>query len=611
VNNVLQARATGGSAAAAAGDINDLSLVEVNSLLGKLSDRKRSLHRGMEVLDYQLVREFLAQVKKNKEEQRAAIDNELGLLTADLATLEEGIRVENVNSDAGGSGDQSGKRKRTASPAFGGGGSGSSSGTAADDGSGAVYIRTSNWADAEDYAVAKSELSGEGAAGGGAVEGSGGATEPCAVDQCSNTDGGHGRELCINHDGQLDAHERCKGAACSKCVLTAAAGPATSAEDDREMPRRRRRMQQHHRDLEAAYFDTHERQEGNGPNAALKHFQYNVSRFTRYSKFTIFAQLSYNPLGPGSSSIVSSIEFDKHDENFATAGVTKEIKIYEYKSIVEQPQIETHCPVKRMQCRSKISCLSWNPYFKEWIASSDYEGVVSCWDAYTGQRLSQYEEHEKRAWSVDFCKTKPKMLASGSDDLKVKIWDVDVPRQSVATVTSKANVCCVKFNPESANYIAFGSADHHIHYYDLRHLKKELFVFKGHAKAVSYVRFLSATELVSASTDSTLKLWSTTQNECTRTFTGHTNEKNFVGLSVSNDYIACGSENNAVYTYYKSLPRPVVCHKFPANKKAGRQSESSATDSNDFVSSVCWKKDSNVLLAANSQGTINVMTLTH
>ena len=40
--------------------------------------------------------------------------------------------------------------------------------------------------------------------------------------------------------------------------------------------------------------------------------------------------------------------------------------------------------------------------------------------------------------------------------------------------------------------------DHHIHYYDLRNLKNELFTFKGHAKAVSYVRFLSATELVSA-----------------------------------------------------------------------------------------------------------------
>lgn len=31
----------------------------------------------------------------------------------------------------------------------------------------------------------------------------------------------------------------------------------------------------------------------------------------------------------------------------------------------------------------------------------------------------EYEEHEKRAWSVDFSRTEPKMLVSGSDDCKV------------------------------------------------------------------------------------------------------------------------------------------------------------------------------------------------
>lgn len=31
----------------------------------------------------------------------------------------------------------------------------------------------------------------------------------------------------------------------------------------------------------------------------------------------------------------------------------------------------------------------------------------------------EYEEHEKRAWSVDFSYTEPSMLVSGSDDCKV------------------------------------------------------------------------------------------------------------------------------------------------------------------------------------------------
>jgi E3 ubiquitin-protein ligase RFWD2 len=49
---------------------------------------------------------------------------------------------------------------------------------------------------------------------------------------------------------------------------------------------------------------------------------------------------------------------------------------------------------------------------------ADYDGTVSVWDAFTGQRVMAYEEHEKRAWSVDFAPTQPQILASGSDDSK-------------------------------------------------------------------------------------------------------------------------------------------------------------------------------------------------
>jgi WD40 repeat protein len=58
-----------------------------------------------------------------------------------------------------------------------------------------------------------------------------------------------------------------------------------------------------------------------------------------------------------------------------------------------------------------------------------------------------------------------------------------------------------------------GSADHHIHYFDLRNASMPLYVFKGHRKAVSYVKFISPTELASASTDSTLRLWDV-QRDC-------------------------------------------------------------------------------------------------
>lgn len=36
----------------------------------------------------------------------------------------------------------------------------------------------------------------------------------------------------------------------------------------------------------------------------------------------------------------------------------------------------------------------------------------------------EYEEHEKRVWSVDFSRVEPSMLVSGSDDCKVLLQHI-------------------------------------------------------------------------------------------------------------------------------------------------------------------------------------------
>lgn len=46
--------------------------------------------------------------------------------------------------------------------------------------------------------------------------------------------------------------------------------------------------------------------------------------------------------------------------------------------------------------------------------------------------------------------------------------------------------------------VFFVFADHCVHYYDLRNTKQPIMVFKGHRKAVSYAKFVSGEEIVSA-----------------------------------------------------------------------------------------------------------------
>ncbi|XP_072045173.1 E3 ubiquitin-protein ligase COP1-like isoform X2 [Amphiura filiformis] len=377
---------------------------------------------------------------------------------------------------------------------------------------------------------------------------------------------------------------------------------------DSTLASRRKRLHNHYEDLESCYFSIRQCELAPGEARAkeqLEQFTDSLSKFTKFSSMRPLATLSYADVYNGSS-IVSSIEFDKDNDFFAIAGVTKKIKVFEYDTVI-MDAVDIHYPAHEMVCHSKISSVCWSAYHKGMLASSDYEGTVTLWDAFSATKTRLFQEHEKRCWSVDFNRVDPKLLASGSDDAKVKLWATN-QEHSVTCLEAKANVCCVKFNPSKMYSLAFGSADHCVHYYDLRYPKQPLNVFKGHRKAVSYTRFVNSEEIVSASTDSQLKLWNVEKPHCLRTFRGHVNEKNFVGLAGNDDYIACGSENNSLYVYYKGLSKQLLTFKFDTVRSV-LDKDKKEEDGNEFVSAVSWRTGSNVVVAANSQGTIKVLEL--
>ncbi|KAI3713553.1 hypothetical protein L1987_72132 [Smallanthus sonchifolius] len=195
------------------------------------------------------------------------------------------------------------------------------------------------------------------------------------------------------------------------------------------------------------------------------------------------------------------------------------------------------CAVE-MPNKSKLSSICWNSYIRNYLASTDYDGVVKIWDAGTGEAISHHIEHERRAWSVDFSRVDPIKLASGSDDCSVKLWSIN-EKKSLATIKTAANVCCVQFSPYSTHLLSFGSADYRTYCYDLRNVSTPMCTLSGHGRAVSYVKFLDCGTLVSASTDNTLKLWDL-------------NKADFGSLSTSS-CILTFKETNEVYPDQKLL----------------------------------------------------------
>lgn len=309
------------------------------------------------------------------------------------------------------------------------------------------------------------------------------------------------------------------------------------------------------------------------------------------------------------NAMVCCASWDRDGELFATAGTSKSICVYETSAVVRLGA-RVHCPALEFKAQSKVSALCCNPYVKQSLASGDYQGVVQLWDV--AKEVSTWENttHRRRVWSIDFSDVDPTKLASGSDDGTVRVFSTTT-KESVCVLNNRANVCSVKFHPTSAHLLAIGSADHKVHCYDLRQPNAPLATLQGHRKAVSYVRWVG-NEIVSASTDNTLKLWDITRRDprkaCVRTYMGHTNEKNFVGLSANaNGYIACGSEDNVVHVYAKHSSSPVACYGF--NAEGATPITQNRRDKGGFISSVAWSPDNKHLIAANSRGHLKILEL--
>ena len=324
----------------------------------------------------------------------------------------------------------------------------------------------------------------------------------------------------------------------------------------------------------------------------LEAFSASVAGFTRYDRMRVVGEVRQDDAlagparGGGQGAVVSSIEFDRDLDFFATAEVSKRVHVFDFRDVcdfrdrgdfrVGAAATQHHfgaAPAQTITTRSKLSCLSFNKHVREHVATSDYEGVVTVWNAETKTAVAEFEEHDKRAWSVDYCRVDHRLLASGSDDGRVKIWSTS-QEGSVLELDLRANVCCAQYGPDDAHRLAVGCADHRVHLFDLRFPKCPVASLGGHRKAVSYARFLSAgEELVSASTDSTMRVWDVRAVVSSRApsgppaslapsgvLEGHVNERNFVGLAAAErpDRVR---ETNEVFVP-QVVNRPVVAYDF-------------------------------------------------
>ncbi|KAL4656121.1 E3 ubiquitin-protein ligase RFWD2 isoform X3 [Arapaima gigas] len=336
---------------------------------------------------------------------------------------------------------------------------------------------------------------------------------------------------------------------------------------------RRKRLTAHFDDLEQCYFSNRMSRLTDDSKTVnqLDDFMECLSKFTRYNSVRPLATLSYASDLYNGSSIVSSNVLACEDLEILGPwpGNSPDFNPIENLWSILKKQVDKQ---KHRNC-DKLQAL----IMQEWVAISQdlAQKLIS-------SMPGQIAEVLKKKGHVCFACSLNVFVA-----FSVKLWSTNLDN-SVASIEAKANVCCVKFSPTSRYHLAFGCADHCVHYYDLRNTKQPIMVFKGHRKAVSYAKFVNGEEIVSASTDSQLKLWNVNKPHCLRSFKGHINEKNFVGLASNGDYVACGDENNSLYLYYKGLSKTLLTFKFDTVKSV-LDKDKKEDDTNEFVSAVCWR----------------------
>jgi len=137
------------------------------------------------------------------------------------------------------------------------------------------------------------------------------------------------------------------------------------------------------------------------------------------------------------------------------------------------------------------------------------------------------------------------LIASGSADSTVKLWDADSGKRIRAIMRHPFPISCVAFSPDS-NIIAAGSEAGTITLWDVNY-KERIKTLKGQEGAVCSIQFShDGSFLISGSADSVIRLWDMRSGKEALKLSGHTDSINSLALSPDGKQLASASTDGSV-----------------------------------------------------------------
>ena len=189
--------------------------------------------------------------------------------------------------------------------------------------------------------------------------------------------------------------------------------------------------------------------------------------------------------------------------------------------------------------QDSVNSVSFSPDGKM-IASGSDDNTVKLWDVVTGRELRTFSRHQ---FSVSLVSFSPngKIIASGSAEV-MKLWDVATGREFRTFTGHQLGVNSVSFSPDG-KIIASGSADKTVKLWDVA-TGRELRTFTGHQQGVTANFSPDGRTIASSSGDGTVKLWDVATGRELRTITKL--NAHSVSFSPDSRTIASGNRDDTV-----------------------------------------------------------------
>ncbi|KAI0396955.1 quinon protein alcohol dehydrogenase-like superfamily [Xylariaceae sp. FL0594] len=183
------------------------------------------------------------------------------------------------------------------------------------------------------------------------------------------------------------------------------------------------------------------------------------------------------------------------------------------------------CTIKTFSGHTNgVICLQFDDNM---LATGSYDATIKIWDIEKGEVIRTLQGHTSGIRALQF---DDRMLVSGSLDGTVKIWNWRTGT-CINTLEHQDGVLTVHME---GDLLASGSKDRSIKIFNFK--TQQSFSLRGHTDWVNQVRLdVTSRTLLTASDDCTVKLWDLDSRTCIKTYEGHAGQVQQV-LALPDDF---------------------------------------------------------------------------